>query len=135
MNRKKRWLYFVLILLNVPLGLATRWAPSYFPEVLQIYGGDVLSATCIFFGIRFLMPAKPLLKVAVINYIVCFCIELQQLYQAAWIVKLRHTFPFGILLGYSFSWSDCICYAVGTVIGLLIAYLLETLLFKNSRSS
>ncbi|WP_158559273.1 ribosomal maturation YjgA family protein [Deminuibacter soli] len=130
MKQKRRWLYTVLILLNIPLGLATRWAPQYFSPLVQEYGGDVFSATCIFFGIRFLYPLKPLLRIALISYIVCICIELQQLYQAAWIVKLRHTFPFGIILGFGFKWSDCVCYAVGVVIALPIAWLCEQL-FRN----
>lgn len=124
MKAKRRWLYVILIALNIPLGLATRWAPQYFPEIVRIYGGDVFSATCIFFGIRFLLPLKPLPKIALINYIVCIAIELQQLYQAEWAVNLRNT-PLGILLGHGFLWSDCICYAVGTVIAWGISWVLE----------
>lgn len=115
-----------LILLNIPLGLATRWAPQYFPELIRVYGGDVFSATCIFFGIRFLYPVTPLWKISISNYLVCFAIELQQLYQAEWAVKLRNT-PLGILLGHGFLWSDCVCYAVGTVLALVVAWLLEKL--------
>lgn len=126
MKAKKRWLYVVLILLNIPLGLATRWAPQYFPSLIRIYGGDVFSATCIFFGFRFLYPMKSILKVSLISYLVCIAIELQQLYQAEWAVKLRNT-PLGILLGHGFLWSDCVCYLVGTVIAAVLALLLERL--------
>ncbi|HVI49531.1 MAG TPA: DUF2809 domain-containing protein [Chitinophaga sp.] len=127
MKTKRRWLYAVLILLNIPLGLATRWAPQYFPEIIRIYGGDVFSATCIFFGMRFLYPLKALPRVALISFIICICIELQQLYQADWIVKLRHTFPVGIILGFGFKWSDCVCYAVGTLMALSVAVLAENI--------
>ncbi|MBC9933251.1 DUF2809 domain-containing protein [Chitinophaga qingshengii] len=127
MKAKRRWLYFVLILLNIPLGLATRWAPQYFPSLIRIYGGDVFSATCIFFGFRFLYPLKSLPKVSLISFLVCIAIEVQQLYQAEWAVKLRNT-PLGILLGHGFLWSDCVCYAVGTVIAAALAFLLERLL-------
>ncbi|MGN7823808.1 DUF2809 domain-containing protein [Chitinophaga varians] len=126
MKAKKRWLYFVLIMLNIPLGLATRWAPQYFPTLVRIYGGDVFSATCIFFGIRFLYPLKSVAKVSVISFLVCIAIEVQQLYQAEWAVKLRNT-PLGILLGHGFLWSDCVCYAVGTAIAAGVALLLERL--------
>ncbi|MCW3465477.1 ribosomal maturation YjgA family protein [Chitinophaga nivalis] len=122
---KKRLLYFILVLCNIPLGLATRWSPQYFPEIVQVYGGDVFSATCIFFGIRFLYPAKPLRCIALINYIVCIAIELQQLYRAPWIVHLRDKTPVGILLGHGFLWSDCICYAVGTLIAWAIGWTIE----------
>lgn len=124
MKAKRRWLYLVLILLNIPLGLATRWAPQYFPTLIRIYGGDVFSATCIFFGFRFLYPLTSLPKVSLISFLVCIAIEVQQLYQAEWAVKLRNT-PLGILLGHGFLWSDCVCYAVGTVIAAGLAFLLE----------
>jgi hypothetical protein len=39
--------------------------------------------------------------------------------------KLRHTPPFGLLLGYGFLWSDWICYAVGVLLGLFIALAFE----------
>ncbi|HWV67384.1 DUF2809 domain-containing protein, partial [Chitinophaga sp.] len=103
MAAKRRWIYFFLILLNIPLGLATRWAPQYFPGIVRIYGGDVLSATCIFFGIRFLFPVTPLWKIGISNYAVCLLIEIQQLYQAEWAVRIRNT-PAGILLGHGFLW-------------------------------
>ncbi|WP_160717095.1 DUF2809 domain-containing protein [Chitinophaga solisilvae] len=131
MKTKRRWLYLILILLNIPLGLATRWAPQYFPEIIRIYGGDVFSATCIFFGIRFLYPLKPLYKIAIINYLVCFAIEVQQLYQAQWAVDLRNT-PLGILLGHGFLWSDCVCYAAGTLLAWGLSVLLETVFFKQA---
>ncbi|NSL86404.1 DUF2809 domain-containing protein [Chitinophaga sp. Mgbs1] len=131
MKTKRRWLYLILILLNIPLGLATRWAPQYFPEIIRIYGGDVFSATCIFFGIRFLYPLKPLYKIALINYLVCFAIEVQQLYQAQWAVDLRNT-PLGILLGHGFLWSDCVCYAAGTLLAWGLSVLLETVFFKQA---
>ncbi|MFL9485657.1 DUF2809 domain-containing protein [Chitinophagaceae bacterium LWZ2-11] len=131
MTAKKRWLYSILILITVPLGLATRWAPQYFSETIQTYGGDVLYATLIFFIIRFLWPSKTFLYVLLVSYAFCIAIEVQQLYQAEWIVKLRHTFPFGLILGYSFLWGDCVCYAVGVVLGFITALILERLLFNK----
>ncbi|RBL90619.1 ribosomal maturation YjgA family protein [Chitinophaga flava] len=131
MKVKRRWLYFILILLNIPLGLATRWAPQYFPTIIRVYGGDVFSATCIFFGIRFLYPLKSVPKVALISFLVCIAIEVQQLYQAEWAVRLRNT-PLGILLGHGFLWSDCVCYAVGTLMAAALAFLLEQInYFRN----
>jgi hypothetical protein len=127
MKTQRRWIYLLLILFNIPLGLATRWAPQYFPEIIRIYGGDVFSATCIFFGIRLLYPIKPLWKIALINYIVCIAIEVQQLYQAEWAVRFRNT-PAGIILGHGFLWSDCVCYAVGTVIAFVVAWLIEKII-------
>ncbi len=125
MRTKKILLYFLLFLLSIPLGLATRYFPDYFPDVISIYGGDVLYATCLFFFIRLLFPATELAKLTILSFLACLVIELQQLYKAGWIVHLRHTFPFGLILGYDFVLSDCICYAVGCILGVSIAYLME----------
>ena len=121
----KRWLYAVLILLIIPLGLATRWEQQYFPPLIDEYGGDVFAATCIFFGCRFLFPKWSLHKVAYLGYLLSVLDEVQQLYQAPWAVKFRDITVVGILLGHGFLWSDIVCYAVGTIIGWACANLLE----------
>ncbi len=122
---KKRWIYLILILINIPVGLASRKYAVHLPYLLSRYGGDVFAASCIFFGVRFLFPKTTLFKIAIASYLVCIAIETLQLYQAPWIQKIRHTPPFGILLGYGFLWSDWICYLAGTLLALLIAYLVE----------
>jgi hypothetical protein len=122
---RKRWIYFILILINIPLGLASRRFANQLPDLIAVYGGDVLSASCIFFGIRFLLIKSSLLRVTLISYLVCISIETLQLYQADWIQKIRHTPPFGLLLGYGFLWSDWVCYAVGVFVGFFVAMLIE----------
>ena len=122
---KKRWIYFIAILINVPVGLATRKYSYAMPILIAEYGGDILSASCIFFGLRFLFSKPALWKMALWNYLVCITIETSQLYQAPWMQKLRNTPPFGILLGYGFLWSDWVCYAIGTAIAFLICWMIE----------
>lgn len=127
---QKRWLYVLLILLNIPLGLATRWYPQYFTPLLVTYGGDAFAASCIFFGSRFLFPGWSLQKVLLISYLLCILDEVQQLYQAPWAVKFRNITVVGILLGHGFLWSDLVCYAVGVLLGVIIGTALETILAK-----
>ena len=127
----KRWLYAVLILLTIPLGLATRWQQQYFPPLVNEYGGDVFAATCIFFGCRFVCIRWPLPTVACLAYCVSVLDELQQLYQAPWAVKFRNITMVGILLRHGFLWSDLVCYAVGTLVGWILGALLEYLLFTR----
>jgi hypothetical protein len=128
---RKRWLYFLLILVNIPAGLATRWYRQYIPTLIAKYGGDVLAASCIFFGIRFLLIKKALWKVALWAYLVCIIIETAQLYQASWAVEFRNIPAVGILLGHGFLWSDWICYAVGVLIGWAIGEISERLIVKS----
>jgi hypothetical protein len=134
-HRRLRWLYVVLILVNIPAGLATRWYRSSFPTIVAEYGGDVLAASCIFFGVRFLLIKKPLWQVALWAYLVCILIETAQLYQAPWIVKFRSIPIVAIFLGRGFLWSDWLCYAVGVLIGWGIAVFSEKVFcFSNKKT-
>ncbi|HEX8461945.1 MAG TPA: DUF2809 domain-containing protein, partial [Segetibacter sp.] len=92
--KHKRILYFVLILITIPIGLSTRTHGSFYPGLIQEYGGDVLYATMIFFMVRFLAINLSFFKVLMIAYGFCICIETLQLYQEPWIEKIRYTFPF-----------------------------------------
>ena len=122
--KTKRLLYFVLILITIPIGLSTRRPISFYPDFLKNYGGDVLYATMMFFIVRFLAINLSLFKVAIIAYLVCVTIETLQLYQEPWLEKIRHTFPFGLILGYGFLWSDWRCYALGVLLAAVICFLL-----------
>lgn len=123
---RKRWFYLLFIFVNIPAGLATRWYPQYMPALVATYGGDVLAATCIFFGTRFLLIQKRLWQVAVWAYLVCILIETAQLYQAPWAVQFRNIQVVGILLGHGFLWSDWVCYAAGVLIGWGIGQIVES---------
>jgi hypothetical protein len=120
-----RSIHLVLIAITIPLGLASRMRGLPMPGLVRTYGGDVLSATCIFFGVRYVAHQRSLLDCSAIGFIVCVLIELQQLYAGAWLVHLRDDTPLGILLGHGFLWSDIACYAVYTAIGAAISYTAE----------
>jgi hypothetical protein len=125
---RKRAIYFALILVNIPAGLATRKYGNYLPQLVAQYGGDTLYASLIFFGLRLLIVEKKLWQIALWAYAVCVLIEVQQLYRAPWAVQLRKITIIRLIFGEGFLWSDLVCYAVGVFIGWLIATLL-----KNNR--
>jgi hypothetical protein len=124
-NLKKRLIYLVCFILIIPIGLSTRKYGAGMPYIVATYGGDVLYATCMFFFLRVFWVKPPVWKMALYAFIACICVEVQQLYQAPWIIKLRHTPPFGLILGYGFLWSDCLCYAVGSLLGCAIGCAIE----------
>jgi Protein of unknown function (DUF2809) len=123
----------VLIALTVPLGLATRMNSVPMPDLVRDYGGDVLSATCIYFGVRFILETRNLWHCGAIAFVICVLIELQQLITWKPLLRLREDTPMDILLGHGFLWSDLVCYAVGVALGLGISRYLETRSGSRSR--
>lgn len=116
----------MLIALTVPLGFVTRMTSLPMPDLVRNYGGDVLSATCIYFGVRFILDTRNLWQCGVIAFVICVLIELQQLITWEPLLRLREDTPMDILLGHGFLWSDLVCYAVGVALGLGISRYLES---------
>jgi Protein of unknown function (DUF2809) len=116
-----RQILLVCIAIIVPLGLASRMNSLPMPNLFRDYGGDILSATCIYFGVQFLMHRYSVWQAGLVAYILCVLIELQQLITWKPLLRLREETPADILLGHGFLWSDLACYAVGVAIGVLLA--------------
>ncbi len=118
MNRN-RTIYGLLTLSILLLGMASR---RFFGELyfIKTYMGDVLWALMVFFGLAFVVKHWHTKAVALATLLVSFSIEISQLYHAPWIESLRVTRLGGLVLGFSFVWSDLICYSVGVLIGLLV---------------
>ncbi|EMR03936.1 ribosomal maturation YjgA family protein [Cesiribacter andamanensis] len=112
---KTRILYATALLLIIALGLASRKYAQALPPFLAEHAGDALWAAMVYVGIRLLLPARPLLFAAVASLLFSFAIELSQLYQADWIVALRHTTPGALVLGRGFLPLDLLRYAVGVL--------------------
>lgn len=87
---------------------------------IRLYVGDGLWAMMVFFGVAFLVPRWSTRAVAMAALVFCFGIEFSQLYHAPWIDQLRATTLGGLVLGFSFVWSDLLCYAVGVAVGAAI---------------
>lgn len=121
----KRINYFLLYLLTIPIGLATRKKPECFLPVIAKYGGDILWAACFFFFFRIFFIQKKLWQVAVFTYLFAVLIEISELYHAPWIDEIRRTFLGKMILGFGFLWSDIVCYAIGILLAWLIATFVE----------
>ncbi|RAJ83581.1 uncharacterized protein DUF2809 [Chitinophaga dinghuensis] len=122
---KLRLFYLLLIPFTIWLGLSTRLPSWKNIPLMNPYAGDVLYATLIVFGLRLLALRPARWKISTASFVFCVLIELQQLYRADWIIRLRHTPPFGLILGFDFSWTDICCYALGVLIGHSISALGE----------
>ncbi len=87
---------------------------------VRAYVGDTLWALMVFFGFAFFIRRWKIQTVALATLLFSFGIEISQLYHAPWIDRLRATRLGGLVLGYSFVWTDLLCYSIGVLIGVLI---------------
>ncbi len=116
--KRNRIVYGLLVIGTLLLGLGSR---HFFGEVpfIKNYVGDVLWALMIYFGVALLFNKWPASVVAFATVAFSFSIEISQLYHAPWIDGVRATRLGGLILGFSFLWSDLLCYCLGVLIGVL----------------
>lgn len=118
---KSRTVYFILFLSTILLGLLSRkisWIPLWL--------GDFLYAVMIYFLIRIFFPTRKATSVLLFSLIICYSIELLQLYQAEWIIELRKTLFGRYVLGQGFLWSDILAYTFG----ITFIFLIEKIILK-----
>ena len=83
---KTRLTWFLLIIITIILGLLSRHIAG-----IPLFIGDILWATMIYFGFRFLFVGKSTKFIVIASLLFCYAIEFSQLYQAPWINNIRHT--------------------------------------------
>lgn len=110
---RQRTLYAVIIAITIVTGLLVRLKKAWFPEIVNLYLGDVLYAFMMFYIVSFIVPNKALLYRSIIALVICYCIEFAQLYDAEWINCIRATLPGRLVLGSGFLWSDLLAYLIG----------------------
>lgn len=118
--KRNRFVYALLVVTVILLGLASRHFANYLPTWNKLYLGDALWALMVFFIIGFLFASKSSLWVVLAALAFSYGIEFSQLYHATWIDAIRNTRLGGLVLGYGFLWSDLVCYTAGIGAGLFI---------------
>lgn len=119
MNKRNRYLHFVLIVIVIIMGLMSRKVDGI-PPFLKTYLPDTLWGLMVFFIMAFIFNKSTTLKISVYSLIFSYCIEISQLYHGDLIDTIRRTTLGGLVLGFGFLWSDLLCYSVGILIGYLV---------------
>lgn len=112
---KTKSTYFILVVATIVGGLLSRHVNG-----IPLFIGDILWGLMVYFIARFLFIGRKIKWAVAVSLIFSYSIEFSQLYQAPWINNIRHTVIGGLVLGYSFLWSDMVCYTIGVTIGLSI---------------
>jgi hypothetical protein len=109
-------MYLTAMIVTIVLGLSSRKFSDQLPLLISKHAGDMLWASMVYFGFRFIFNNKSLTWAAGISIIFTFAIEFSQLYQADWIIVLRNTIIGSLILGRGFLTVDLIRYVLGITI-------------------
>ena len=123
-RNRNRMLYVLLIGLTMGLGIASRRVDRFLPGMLHKNTGDALWATMAFWMWAFLLARRPTLLVSGITVAFCIGIEWFKLVEAPWLDTIRATILGRLIFGYSFSWSNLLCYLVGILLAAALDFTL-----------
>ena len=118
-SRSCAW-YVLACAAAMAAGLASRRIPGLLPAFLGKYPGDALWSLMFFFGLGVILPTASTLRLAALALGISYTVEFLKLWQAPWLVDLRHTRGGHLVFGHVFGWRNLIAYAVGVALGLLI---------------
>lgn len=122
---RNRFLYFLLIIFTIFLGLASRHFEAILTQRVNLYLGDALWALMVFLFLGFIFLRKESLWIAIAALLFSYSIEVSQLYHATWIDAIRSTRLGGLGLGFGFLWSDIISYTAGVGFGFAMELLIS----------
>lgn len=118
--KNKRIIFLIVSFVTICTGLFVRLKKQWFPDVVNLYLGDILYAFMMFYIVSFFAINKNRNVRAVIALAICCCIEASQLYQADWINAVRETIPGKLVLGAGFLWSDILAYSIGVFLAFIV---------------
>ena len=121
-TKRRRWVYLLAIAVLFLLGLPSRLIPQYLPDFYVNYVGDGLWAMAIFFMLGFVFRSPSTRRLVIVSLAITYAIEFSELYQADWINQLRSIKLIGLILGFTFLWSDLAMYTIGITVGALLEH-------------
>lgn len=129
---KFKVIYFFTVIITILCGILVRAKKEWFPQWVNLWLGDFLYAFMMYFIVALLCRNTiPLKTKAIIAVLICYCIELSQLYQAEWINAVRGTLPGRLVLGNGFLWTDLAAYTAG----IAAAFCVDILWIKRVKTT
>jgi hypothetical protein len=107
---RRRAVYLLLAVATIVFGLLVRFAPLGLPWFVVKYGGSTLWAVMIYWVLVLVWPKSRPWVLACVAAAVALLVELQRLYQTAWLDAFRASLPGILLLGRHFSVWDIVAY-------------------------
>lgn len=122
--KRNRFAYLIIFVTVILCGLLSRKI-----TFLPFFIGDLLYAVMIYFGIRLVFTDLNRVKTAFLAVLICYCIEVLQLSEAAYMVALRKTLLGRYVLGQGFLWSDLAAYSLG----IIFSYYAESFVISKKK--
>ena len=119
-TKRSRRVYLLAIAALFLFGLPSRLVPQLLPAFYVNYVGDALWAMAIFFMLGVVFPSASTRRLVIATLAITYAIEISELYQADWINELRSIKIIGLILGYTFLWTDLVMYTLGIAVGALL---------------
>ena len=125
--KNSRLNYCITVFIVIILGILSRKT-----AVIPLSIGDLLYAIMIYFIIKTIFPNIRTIKSAIFTLLICYSVEIFQLYQADWIIAIRKTILGRYVLGQGFLWSDIFAYTFGVAIAGTIDFITFKKKYENS---
>jgi hypothetical protein len=111
----KKYRYFAIALFLTEIYIA-----AYVHDtIVRPYIGDLLVAILVYSTVKSFVNT-PVLKTAVYTLLFCYLIEISQYFDLLGHIGLQNSRMAHIIMGYSFSWIDMLCYTIGIAIVLTV---------------
>ena len=114
----------MITLLTIPVGLLVRIKKVWFPDVFNLYAGDALYACMMYYMVCVIFVNNNIKFRTITALLICYIIELSQIYQAEWINAIRQTVLGKLISGSGFLYSDLLAYFIGIAAAATVDYLL-----------
>jgi len=132
--KRNTGVYLIIMAAITAFGLPARTIQDKLPLWYAQYFGDYLWAMLLFFGFALLLRNAGTRKVVIVTLLFTYGIEVTQLFHPQWLEYLRSIRLFGLILGFSFLWSDIVAYTLGIFTGALIEhFLLQNISFQGTK--
>ncbi|MFC5449632.1 ribosomal maturation YjgA family protein [Paenibacillus aestuarii] len=115
-----RFKYAAAVIVCIGLGLGSRQFADILPPLVAEHAGDMLWASMVYFGFRFVGIHRGLAWSAWLSIVFSFAIEFSQLITADWIIRIRNTVLGALILGKGFLYVDLVRYVCGIGLALII---------------
>jgi hypothetical protein len=128
---KRRLIYLAIAAGVILLGLLWREPALGLPRVAAKYGGSMLWAAMVYFGLRAIVPKWPVVRVALCAAAIAAVGEFSQLISLPGFDEFRATTVGALIFGRTFDWPDIAAYWAGIALAALGDSLVQVRFRRN----